>query len=305
MTGVTAFVFAGLNGAEHTGEPAIVNRPGFRRRWRQVQATFAEQAGFAAFDAALLAGRRLPADSHTWRWRALAVVAAQLAAAEHVEQLGERPDWLCGYSIGDVARSCHAGAATFAQVLAFAQALPTLPETAGATVAVCTPTEQAAPPLRARLAAEGLAVSTLSPRFLLFAGDEPAVPAAIAMCREAGARPRRIASCPLHTARQRELTLLLTAHLRRARFTDPTHNVFSTTLARPLTLGDELRRELGENAARTLDFAAAVRALHERHRVTRFVDLGPGRHAMRFIRHHRLPVTAVSAGDLLVNATAR
>lgn len=299
----TAFVFPGLNGAGHCAEdPAALRRPGFVRRWRLVEAAFGERPGFATFARDLARGAALPTHATAWPWRALAVAALQLAAAEELEQAGHPADWLCGYSIGEVARSCHAGAFSFAELVAFARALPPLPVAAGATVAV----QAAAPRLDDavhELAARGVHGSRLSPRFLLAAGDGDALTRVLA-APPRGVHVQAVAGCALHAPQQGPLARLLAAALH-GRALAPRHaQVWSTRLGRPLTAADAHGDELAANVAAPCDFATTVRRLHDAHGVTRFVDLGPGRHAQRFVRHHGDGLDAVSAA-LLRPLTAR
>jgi [acyl-carrier-protein] S-malonyltransferase len=296
----TAFVFPGLNGcanlAEHEPQLAL---PGFRDRWALVRAAFAGRPELDAFADALRTGSPLPESPAAWPLRALAVVALQLATADALEAAGVAADHVCGYSVGDVARSAFAGAFDFADVVAFAAALPALPRTAGATFALHAADAAACAAAAARCRAAGAAASELSPRFVLLGGSTVALTAARAACAGLPVRFTATGDCPLHSPRQRPLQRRLRAALANARLTAPHRATFSTLLGRALEPADDLRDELTANVAAPCDFAAAVRALHERHGVTHFVDLGPGRHAQRFVRHHELPVTAVAASELL------
>jgi [acyl-carrier-protein] S-malonyltransferase len=299
---VTAFVFPGLNGAGHFDEHApLLQLPGFAARWRLVATTFGAAPGFAAFDRALHDGSELSGAPATWPWRALSVIAMQLAAAEALEQRGERADWLCGYSIGDLARSCHAGAATFAQVVAFAAALPELPRAAGGTLAVLPPDAACGDALYSELTAAGVAVCRLSPRFLLAAGDDPALARARDICGCATVRTRDLGACPLHTPVQGPLVRVLAAATRGVRLSPPQRRMFSTLWGRAIAGGDDLCAEFTTNVAAPIDFAGAVQRLRQQHGVTRFIDLGPGRHAQRFVRHHGDDVQAVHGAELLAS----
>ncbi len=301
----TAFVFPGLNGCANAREHLpLLALPGFAPRWRRVAAAFGGRPELAVFDAALRAGEELPVTAATWPLRALAVAAMQLAAAQQLEAAGTRADWLCGYSVGDVARCCHAGVFTFGDVVAFAAALPPLPEAPGATLALHAPDGAAAAAARTRCEAAGVRVSTLSPRFLLLGGAHEALERARAACAGSGVRLTAIGACPLHAEQQRPLAAALRAALAGATFAPPRRAIHSTLWGRALRGDDDLRDELTANAAAPFDFAAAVRALHERHGVTRFVDLGPGRHAQRFVRHHGRCVDAVAAVELLADQGA-
>ena len=296
---VTAFVFPGLNGAGHPDDHGwLLRLPGFTRRWQLVTAAFAAAPGFAPFDLALQQAQPLPTSAAAWPWRALAVTAMQLAAAEALEQQGEHATWLCGYSIGDLARSCHAQVAAFDQVVAFAAALPALPHAGGSTAALHTTDAAHAAALLPALAAVGAAVSRLSPRFLLVAGTDLALPAARAIGTGRGGHWRELGGCPLHAPVQQPLAGLLARAMQGVRLARPQRAMYSTLWGRPVHANDDLGAEFTTNVASPLDFAATVHALRTRHGVTRFVDLGPGRHAQRFVRHHGGDVEAVHASEL-------
>jgi acyl transferase domain-containing protein len=309
MTAVprTAFVFPGLNGGDCARDCApLLALPGFGARWRAVEQRFAGDRGFAAFAAALRGGETGAAgDGGAWRWQALAVAAMQLAAAEALAARGVAADWLLGYSIGDLARSVHGGACTFDDVVAFAAALPADGALArGATVVAVGPAHAVAAGAAA-LRRPGLACSRLSARAVLVAGPEAAVASAVGTLAACGCRVRRLAACALHAPLQAPFAASLRGHLASAPLRAPSCRVFSTILGRPIAAAGELRTELAANVAAPFDLAAAVVALHERHGVQRFVDLGPGRHAQRFVEHAGLPVCTLSAADLLaIRATA-
>jgi len=301
----TAFVFPGLNGADRANTAdsaetvAVRQLPGFGARWQVVVEACANQRGFPAFDVALRRGHELPRSPASWPWRALAVAAMQLATVDELERRGERATWLCGYSIGDLARSCHAGASTWAQIVAFAGALPAMPAVAGKTVAVVTATATLGTDLLASLRNLGVDACRLSPRFLLLAGASATLRRARPALVGRGIRVRDLGPCPLHSALLQPLAALLAEHARRSPFATPRQAIFSTVWGRATTPADDLRTELTANVAAPIDFAHAVQALHTQHGVVRFVDLGPGRHAQRFVTHHQLPVAAVHAHDVL------
>jgi acyl transferase domain-containing protein len=303
----TAFVFPGLNGAAAVaGVPWQLRLPGFVVRWQLLAATFGARPGFAGFARALHAGAPLPRDPATWPWRALVVAAMQLATAERLEQRGEHAAWLAGYSIGDLARSVHAGVMSFAQLVAFAAALPELPAVSGGTLAIVTPGPAATAVLQRELTPVPVAVSRLSPRFLLLAGAEPELGRAAAVAQRHGAHARALGDCPLHAPALQPLATLLGTAAGTAALQPPQRRMFSTLWQRPITAGDSLAPEFAANVAAPVDFAAAVHTLHVEHGVTRFVDLGPGRHAERFVAHHGRGFEAVAAEAVLARTvTAR
>ncbi|MBL8753688.1 MAG: hypothetical protein JNK15_10335 [Planctomycetes bacterium] len=296
----TAFVFPGLNGAGHTGEHMpLLESACVRDHWRVCQHAFAGRPSFAEFDAALHRGDELPHAPAAWPYRALAVTALQLGTAQELERRGEHADWLCGYSVGDLARSCHAGALSFAALVAFAAALPELPLAAGASAAVVAPSAAVLDDLVSVLVRTPVAASRLSRQFLMLAGAEGDVAAALATCRRWPVRTQALAGCPLHAPQQRCLATLLFALAGSAAVQSPRRAMFSTLWGRAVAPGDDLRAEFAANVCAPIDFAAAVASLHERHGVTRFLDLGPGRHAARFVRHHGAAIESHSAAALL------
>ncbi len=300
MGDVTAFVFPGLDGAGQPAEHAwALTLPGFDERWAHVAAWCGGEAGFRDFERALREGRALPAAPAAWRWRALAVMAMQLAAADELERRGERAQWLCGYSLGDLARSCHAGVATFAQFVQFAASLPPLPCVRGSTIAAVLGNGRATTALRATLRAAGIAACRLSPRFLLVAGDDATRERAHALATAAGARVRAVGDCPLHAPVLRGLAGILEQAARTARVLPAARAMFSTLWGRAVVAADDLLGEFTTNVAAPIDFSRAVQRLRVRHGVTRFVDLGPGRHASAFVRHHEADVQAVHCRELL------
>lgn len=306
MPARTAFVFPGLNGCAHAAEHLpLLRLPGFVARWQVVVHRFAARAGFAAFADALFGGRELPSGAAVWPLRALTVTAMQLAMAERLEAAGEHADWLCGYSIGDVARACHAGVCDFADVVDFAAALPPLADGPGTTAALHGASPAVADRLAAAAAGLGLDPSRLSPRFLLVAGGVAPIAQLLAAARELRVHGAVIGACPLHARAQQPLAARLRTALARHRLRPPRRPLFSTLWGRAVARSDDLRAELAANVAAPCDFATAVRRLHEDHGVSRFVDLGPGRHAQRFVRHHELPLTAVAAADLPSLSVAR
>jgi acyl transferase domain-containing protein len=297
---VTAFVFPGLDGAGQPAEHAwALALPGFRERWAAVVAWCGREAGFVDFEQALLEGHTLPAGPTAWRWRALAVMAMQLAAADALERRGECAQWLCGYSLGDLARSCHAGVATFAQFVAFAASLPPLPCVRGSTIAAVLADGARTAALRANLRRAGIAACRLSPRFLLVAGDDATRERAHALATAAGARVRPVGDCPLHAPVLRGLARILAEAARTARVLPAARAMFSTLWGRAVVATDDLLGEFTTNVAAPIDFARAVQRLRVRHGVTRFVDLGPGRHASAFVRHHDAGVQTVHCRELL------
>lgn len=296
----TAWLFPGLNGIDHPDELApLLALPPFRRRWQLVQRGFADAPGFAAFDAGLQQGAALQREPRSWPWQALAVAAMQQAMAESLQARGHAAQWLSGYSIGDLGRALHAGVVSFARCVAFAAALPPLPVGTGTSLAVLLPPTLPAAAVATSCTRTGVACSRLSDRLLLIAGPAQPVEAAAVALSARGCRVRRLAACALHAPVQRPLATLLARRLRRAAMRPPTLPMFSSLSLQPLHQVEQVRRELAQNVAAACDFATAVRRLHHDHGVDTFVDLGPGRHAQRFVEHCRLPVRVLSALDLL------
>jgi len=308
----TAFLFPGLNSMRRAQDfLPLLQLPGFGERWREVCTAFAAVPGFAAFDGALRAGdtRTLYRREHL-HLLALAAATLQTATAAALEDAGEHADWVCGYSIGDVARTLHAGAAEFAQLVAFARALPQpLPstdDTTGMTLMVVSPPVVAdAERGRAILARSGLAVCPLSPRVTMLSGAGSAVAATVASLRPIGWRCRTLVDCALHAGERAPLATVLGTALAGVPLRSPRLAVFSSVYVRPLTNATGLRAELTANVAVRYDFAAAMEELRRRHGVVRFVDVGPCHVTASLLRHFEPPLQAETALDLLSDRIPR
>ncbi|MGE3171056.1 MAG: hypothetical protein AB7O97_00430 [Planctomycetota bacterium] len=299
----TALLFPGLNGVARGARLAdYAALPGFRARWQLVAAALpaapalvaagvGSEPGAASTDpvAALLQDARLAA---------LAIAAMQLAC---VEALGaDRLDahWVTGYSVGDLARTIHAGAARFEDAVAFARELRARPGPGGETwYATRRGRGVDREAMRRRLLDAGLAVSLLSERAFLFSGPVDAVRGARQAAIGDGWHLHPITACALHGPSQREFAARLHAALVDAPLRPPRRPLWSSLRQRKLEDPDELRTELADNVAASCDLAATIRRLHLEHGVRHFVDVGPGRHGLHFVRHSGLPVTAESAID--------
>ncbi|MCA8953218.1 MAG: acyltransferase domain-containing protein [Planctomycetes bacterium] len=303
----TAFVFPGLDGMQRGSEfQPLLALPGFRARWRAAAASCGREPGFATFAAALDAGEmRLLPQVTDWRWPALAVTAMQLAVTDALDSIGERADQVTGYSIGDVARTLFAGAASFDDLIAFARQLPAVTRGRGRTVIAFAADAPTAERALLALGPLGTAASRLSERIVAVPGtdeDEPAIRRGLA---EHGLRLFELAPCALHGPLQQPLSRHLLHRLGHATLRRPRTPVFSSQRLAPLADVPSLRAELAANVSAPFDFAATVRTLHQRHGVTRFVNIGPGRHAQHFVQHAGLGVESVDALELVARTGVR
>lgn len=300
----TAFLFPGLDGMQRAVDfRRMLALPGFAARWRTVAVEFARDPSLRAFEKAFAdrVARPLPGVTD-WRWPALMVAAMQLAAAEELEHRGERADIVVGYSIGELARSLHAGAAPFAAAITFARALGPVAGTGGTTVLAFTVDASDAAAAIRRLGPLAPLCSRLSDRILAVPVETTREAEVRAALSGPGRRLFELAPCGLHGPLQRPLARRLRLALESTALRPLRVPAFSSQTQRVVESTDELRRELADNVATPFDFAAAIRTLHREHGITRFVDLGPGAHACHFVQHSGLPVEAVSALDLLPTA---
>ena len=301
----TAFLFPGLDSMRRQADVApILALPRFEDHWQTVAAAYGELPQFRACDTALRA-----ADAEVLFSRevvpitALAIAAMQVASAEELTARGFQADVLCGYSLGDVARTIFAGCGSFAQLVGFARALPlALPWAAGLSVVAAAPAD---PPAiaagAAALAAAGASVSWLSPRVITFAGATEAMEGAAAALRALRWRTRDLIGCALHAPQQHALSDLLGSALALAPVRDPRLPIESAVVASTLTTADEVRAELARNARAPCDLSGAIARLRDRHGVTRIVDVGPGKGTERLMRHYDPPIATISAIDLLAS----
>ena len=301
----TAFLFPGLDSMRRPADVApILALPRFEVHWRAVAGAYGELTQFRACDAALRA-----ADAEVLFSRevvpitALAIAAMQTASAEELTARGFHADVLCGYSLGDVARTIFAGCGSFAQLVGFARALPlALPWAAGLSVVAASPdTPQAIAAGAITLAAAGASVSWLSPRVVTFSGAAEPMRAAAAELRALRWRTRELIGCALHAPEQHALSDLLGRALALAPVRDPRLPIESAVVEATLTTADEVRDELARNAMAPCDLLGAIERLRDHHGVTRIVDVGPGRGTERLMRHYDPPIATISAIDLLAS----
>lgn len=308
---VTALLFPGLNCMRRALDfVPLLQLPGFGERWAMVHTAFADSPDFAAFDRALWSGdiRTLHDREHLHRL-ALAVATLQVTLAEALAHRGVQADWVCGWSAGDVARTLHAGSATFRDLMALTRSLPDpLPGTGeldGTTaVAVAPDAPEGKAAGRAQLQREPVTACWLSDRVAMLAGNAQEVAGAKRSLGGLGWRCHTLVDCAMHTARRAPLAAMLHDALAAVRLRPPQLGLFSSIEGRPLHTAAELRAELSTNVAARYDFAAAIGSLRRDHGVTRFVDVGPGSTAAHLLRHCDPPLHAEAAA-LLINRCPR
>ncbi len=306
----TGFVFAGLDGVQRAVDfGSSLALPEFRSLWGRAERVFGADPEFARTSAALLAGGRVLRDARDWRWPALAVAAMQLGTAHALQARGLAATWHTGYSIGNVARTLAAGSADFHDLLTFLANLP--PQAprgdTGRAIVAFAADRTAADRAIAALGPLARHHSRLSERMVALPVDPANEKTTRCALIARGLRLFDLAPCGLHGPAWRPLADQLLRSLARAPLLPADGvRIYSSQTQCELGGRTELARELADNVAAPFDFAAAIRTLHERHGVTRFVNVGPGRHVEHFVQHAHLPVTVVNAHAILTaDLTAR
>jgi acyl transferase domain-containing protein len=301
----TAFLFPGLDALRRADDLAALHTlPEFASRWHVLGAALDVHAR-ARVAAALREGHLAALFARdAIVGGALAIVALQTASAAALERRGCRAQWVCGYSLGDVARAAHARCFSLEALADFVRVLPReLPFVEGVTMAATGAGDaDELASASAGLAAAGLAVSRLSPRLLTFAGPRASAEDAARDLRSRRWRTRELIGCVLHAPEQSGLATLLHDALQGRALAAPDRAMESAVLGVPIDSAARLREELAVNPRAPCDFASAIERLRTVHGVTRFIDIGPGRSAQRLLRHFDPPIEASSALDILASA---
>lgn len=131
-------------------------------------------------------------------------------------------------------------------------------------------------------AGEAVGVFTIanrnSPGQVVVSGERAAVEGASEKAKELGAKRAIVlpVSVAAHSPLMRRAAEGMQRVLESIEFRDPAAPLLANADARPLTSGEECRAELVEHLTRGVDWIAAVERMSAA-RVTRFVEVGPGR----------------------------
>lgn len=294
----TAWVFPGIDAAVHTrwAEPLLQDAA-----MQAVLDTATRALGLADPTSLIRSlGRHLGRlDRDALPRTDAALVALQVGTARVLESLGHRADWLVGYSLGEVARTLHAGCADLSLGLRAtidAARLTSATAPPGRCVLVRQATPAPSPP--AELFDGDLGVSRLSPRFALLSGAHHAIDRAVDDARHHGHRVFAMLDLPVHAPLLAATSAVLATRLRDLPVRAPSRPIFSTLLHRPITDVAALREEWARGLHEPFDWCRTVAALEELG-VRRFVVLDAGQHATRVTRESARHAETIGLLDLL------
>jgi [acyl-carrier-protein] S-malonyltransferase len=137
-----------------------------------------------------------------------------------------------------------------------------------------------------------------APGQVVVSGERAAIEAGVQAATRLGAR--RAIVLPVSVAAHSPLMAEAAEGMRRAltgvAFADPVPPLLANADARPLTSGDECRRELVEHLTTGVDWVAAVQRMAA-DGVTTFVEVGPGRVLTGLIKRIAPDAEAIALDD--------
>ncbi|MDI3316454.1 MAG: ACP S-malonyltransferase [Bacillota bacterium] len=231
-----------------------------------------------------------------------ALLAASVAAARVLRELGQQPAAVAGLSLGEYSALVAAGAVELEEALRLVEhrgryMQEAVPEGAGAMVAVIglerEPVVRACRQVRE---AGGLVqpVNFNCPGQVVIGGEREAVERAVAILRGEGARrlvPLHV-SAPFHCDLMTPAARRLEPELRALRLRTPSVPVYSNVDARPRRSPAAIRRALIRQVDHPVYWEETLRAMW-RDGIRHFVEVGPGTALSGFVRR-TLPEARVS-----------
>ncbi|MFE9859171.1 type I polyketide synthase [Streptomyces sp. NPDC005780] len=214
---------------------------------------------------------------HTTRFVQPALFALEVALFRLLESWGVRPDIVAGHSIGEVAAAHAAGVLSLGDACALVAARGRLMDelpAGGAMAAVRADENEIAAYLAAR--EREVEISAVNGRWVVVAGDEPAVLETMAYWREQGCETTRLrVSHAFHSARMEPMLDAFAVVAQEITYSRPVLPLVSAVADRPAT--DEELCSPGywvDHVRRPVRFTDTVRNLRERG-ATHYVELGP------------------------------
>lgn len=211
-----------------------------------------------------------------------ALFALSLALAELAGELGVRPDFVGGHSLGEYTAAVAAGALPLedgmqlvcrrGRLMAQVQAA-----TPGAMAAIIGLELGAIEELCA--SAGGVEVANLnSPQQIVVSGEAAAVERAVELASAAGARQavRLPVGAAFHSRMMEPVQRELVAAMEELSFADPSVPMVSNASGELVRTGAEVRRALVDQIAAAVMWVRCIETLRA-NGVTTFVELGPGR----------------------------
>ncbi len=213
-----------------------------------------------------------------------ALLATSTAAAAVLREVGLKPDYVAGHSLGEYSALVAAGSLAFAQAIRLVHRRgqymqEAVPPGVGAMAALLKLPEGALDDVLAQ-AAQGEVVSVAnrnSPEQVVIAGHTGAVARAVELAKAAGARRAVLlpVSAPFHCPLMEPAQQRLAADLDITPFNDLDFPLVNNWRAAPVRSGEEARRGLYEQVPRPVRWLESMRWLAAQG-VRRFVEVGPG-----------------------------
>jgi len=241
-----------------------------------------------------------------------ALVATSIA---HLAAIRERRDaaglaplepvFAAGHSMGQYSALVAAGALPLADAIRLVRERGERMQASGAgrpgaMAAVIGLDDARLPEVVAAGAAHGIitVANRNSPGQVVLSGERPAVEAAVAAAKAAGAR-RAIelpVSVAAHSPLMREAADGMARTLAGVTFSDPHPALIANADAHPIDSADGARAELVEHLTRGVDWVAAVERMRDMG-VDTFIEVGPGRVLTGLIRRIAPDATALATDD--------
>jgi acyl transferase domain-containing protein/NAD(P)H-dependent flavin oxidoreductase YrpB (nitropropane dioxygenase family)/NAD(P)-dependent dehydrogenase (short-subunit alcohol dehydrogenase family) len=207
-----------------------------------------------------------------------ALGAVSLAMARLLSSLGIEPELLAGHSYGELVALHAAGCFDAETLLHLSEARGRFmregsADDAGTMAAVDAGPDQ----LRSILDNLEITIANLNaPNQTVISGSQRTVEGAIARCKEAGLRARKLpVACAFHSPLVAPAQQRFAAVLRSTPLKPPSRPVFSnTTAAQYPSNPDEIVSLLAEHLVRPVDFVAEISAMHDAG-ARLFVEVGP------------------------------
>jgi [acyl-carrier-protein] S-malonyltransferase len=213
-----------------------------------------------------------------------ALVAVSVAAFRVLEELGRKPDYVAGHSLGEYSALVAAGALDFADAVRLVRQRgrfmqEAVPAGVGAMAALLKlPGEALGKILEEAAQGEVLSAANLnSPDQIVIAGHKGAVERAMELAKAAGARRAVLlpVSAPFHCALMRPAQQRMGAELDRSAFADLRYPLVNNWQAREIHSGAEARQGLFEQIPNPVRWLDTIRYLASRG-VGKFVEVGAG-----------------------------
>ena len=213
-----------------------------------------------------------------------AILAASIAAFTVLRELGVRPDYVAGHSLGEYSALVAAGSIRFTDALRLVRKRgrymqEAVPPGAGAMAALLKLQPERLDEILEK-AAQGEVVTAANlnaPDQVVIAGHAAAVNRAIELAKAAGAKRAVLlqVSAPFHSPLMKPAQQRLLADLATITFDDLDWPLINNWQASEIRTGAEARQGLIEQIPNTVRWHESIRYLMSRG-VDRFIEVGPG-----------------------------